>query len=174
MKSKFLTENRGLLRLCAGVARFCGLFALLGTAVLIAVMIALTVADSGRHDEVIEPWTQLAMMVPHIIFHGLAALILAEFIAYLLAEQGEPKWILRHGDKIIYGYILYVIASWVFYAACSQGVVRGIAGGVSFRDNPLHLALAIAFILVRALIWIGLAIVLRKIVPIIRGSKTLV
>jgi hypothetical protein len=173
MRSEFLTKNKGLLRFCAGVARFCGLFALLGTAVLTAVMIVVTVADSGRHDAVAQSRTQLVMMVPHIVFYGLAALILAEFITYLLAEQGEPKWILRHGDKIIYGYILYVIASWVFYAAHSQGSGATV-GGVPFYDNPLHLALAIAFILVRALIWIGLAIVLRKIVPIIRESKTLV
>jgi len=174
MKSKFLTENRGLLRLCSGVARFCGLFALLGTAVLIAVMVVVMVADSGRHDAVAQSRTQLVMMVPHIVFHGLAALILAEFITYLLAEQGEPKWILRHGDKIIYGYILYAIANWVFYAAQSPGVERAISGGMSFRDGPLPLALAIAFILVRTLIWIGIAIVLRKIIPIIRESKTLV
>jgi len=174
MRSKFLTKNTGLLRLCAGVARFCGLFALLGTAVLTAVMIVLTVADSGRHDAVHQSPTQLVMTVPHIVFYGLAALILAEFIAYLLAEQGEPKWILRHGDKIIYGYILYVVANWVFYAACSQGVERGIAGGAPFRDSPLLLALAIASLLVRTLIWIGIAIVLRRIVPILRESKTLV
>ena len=45
MGSRFLAENRWLLKLCAGVARFCGLLALLGTGVLIAVMVVVMISE---------------------------------------------------------------------------------------------------------------------------------
>jgi hypothetical protein len=174
MESRFLAANRGLLRLCAGVARFCGLFALLGTAVLIAVMIVVAVADSGIHEVVARSRSQLLTTVPHIVFYGFVALILAEFITYLLAEQGEPTWILRHGDKIIFAYVVYATVMSAIAVAELRGVEREISPLMPPHDAHLYLAFSIVSIVVRMLIWIGIAIVLRKVVPIIRESKTLV
>jgi ABC-type proline/glycine betaine transport system permease subunit len=173
MESKFLAANRGLLRLCAGVARFCGLFALLGTAVLIAVMIAVTTSDTRSLDAVAESRAQLQATIPHIVFYGFVALMLAEFISYLLAEQGEPKWILRHGDKIIFAYVVYATVMSVIAVAGVRGVEREISPLMPPHAH-LYLAFGIVSIVVRTLIWIGIAIVLRKVVPIIRESKTLV
>lgn len=174
MKSRFLTENRGLLRLCAGAARFCGLFALLGTGVLVAVMVVVIVSDARGLDAVEQSRAQLQSAIPHIVFYGFVALILAEFISYLLAEQGEPKWILRHGDKIIFAYVVYATVMSILAVAGLREVDREIGTGASLRDAHLWLAFAIVALIVRMLIWIGIAIVLRKIVPIVRESKTLI
>lgn len=174
MRSRFLTENKWLLRLCSGAARFCGLLLLLGTGVLAAVMAVVTMSDSKGLGAMTEAHSELLLAIPHILFYAFLALILAEFISYLLAEQGEPKWILRHGDKIIYAYVLYTIVMAIISVAQLRAVDREMGPVVSLRERHLWLAFTIAFIVVRILIWIGIAIALRKVVPIIRESKTLV
>jgi hypothetical protein len=171
MGSRFLIENRWLLELCSGVARFCGLFALLGTGVLVAVMVVLTKFDSGGSDAMTKSHIQFLSMMPTIVFYGLLALILAEFMSYLLAEQGEPKWILRQGDKIIYAYVLYSLAMFI-YTAPQAASMEG-ASGMDFH-RVFGFVLFVVSGVVRVLIWVGIAIVLRKVVPIIRESKTLV
>ncbi len=167
MRSRFIAENRWLLRLCAQVARFCGLLLLLGTGVLVAVMVVFSITMSEGSNAP-SSRSEFLSKVPALLFYGFVALILAEFISYLLAEQGEPKWILRHGDKVIYAYVLYSLA--VFVRAAPQAVrVEGASG-----MDLLGLALLVASGVVHGLIWVGLAIVLRKVVPIVRESKTLV
>ena len=173
MGSRFLTENRWLLKLCAEVARFCGLLALLGTGVLVAVTVVVQIMfGSEGSGAAAKSYIHLWAMTPTIVFYGFLALILAEFISYLLADQGEPKWILRHGDKIIYAYVLYFIVMSVI------GMAPQITGVKSPSGTGLHGVLPVALFVtssvVKALIWVGIAIVLRKIVPIIRESKTLV
>jgi hypothetical protein len=172
MGSRFLIENRWLLKLCSDVARFCGLLALLGTGVLVAVtVVVLTMFGSEGSDAAAKSFTRLLTMIPPILFYGFLALILAEFISYLLAEQGEPKWILRQGDTIIYAYVLYSLAVFI-YTAPQAASMEG-ASGMAFH-RVFGLVLFVASGVARVLIWVGIAIVLRKVVPIIRESKTLV
>ncbi|MCX5645114.1 MAG: hypothetical protein NTZ17_10600 [Phycisphaerae bacterium] len=154
------------------MARFCGLFALLGTGVLVAVMfVFLTMFGSEGSDAAAKSSTRLLTMIPPILFYGFLALILAEFISYLLVEQGEPKWILRQGDKIIYAYVLYSFAMFIY--AAPQAASMGGASGMDFH-RVFGFVLFVVSGVVHVLIWVGIAIVLRKVVPIIRESKTLV
>lgn len=174
MRSRFLTENRWLLKLCAGVARFCGLLALFGTGVLLAVTVI--VAMQERADLSTMAWRDLALVkAPPILFYGCLSLILAEFLSYLLAEQGEPKWLLRHGDKVICAYILYFLYLTVApaIALAQQTASAGSLSGIDLH-NILYSAFLVLSGVMQSLIWIGIAVVLRKVVPIIRESKTLV
>ncbi len=169
MTSKFLVDNRWLLKLCSGVARFFGLLALLGTGVLLTLFIA--VEGITGESTPAEARSQLVAMLPAIAFYGFFALIFAEFLSYLLAGEGEPKWVLRHGSKIIYAYVLYLIAATVYVALRAPNTAH--ATGIDFR-HVLTLSLLVASTAVKALIWIGIGIVLQRVVPIIRESKTLV
>jgi hypothetical protein len=171
MGSRFLTENRWLLKLCAGVARFCGLLLLFGTGVLIAVVIVLMISERADLHTMVRRLDQFWTATPTLLFYGFLSLIFAEFISYLLAEQGEPKWILRHGDKIIYVYVPYsiVVSIQVFLPFAN----REEPSGMSFY-HMLEVAFLAASDVMRILMWIGIAIMLRKLVPIIRESKTLV
>jgi len=171
MGSRFLTENRWLLKLCSDVARFCGLLALLGTGVLVAVLVVLMISERVDLHTMAVRLDRFLTMIPPILFYGFLALILAEFISYLLVEQGEPKWILRQGDTIIYAYVLYSLAVFI-YTAPQAASMEG-ASGMAFH-SVFGLVLFVASGVARVLIWVGIAIVLRKVVPIIRESKTLV
>jgi hypothetical protein len=113
-------------------------------------------------------------MIPTIPFLGFMALILGELISYLFAEQGEPKWILRHGDKVVYAYVLYVTIVSVLGLGHPHAAGRRIGSIVAPDHGALYAAIIVGFIVVRLLIWIDIAIILRKVVPIIRESKTLV
>lgn len=169
MTSKFLADNRWLLKLCSEAARFCGLLALFGTGVLVALFIVMKMAMGESMLE--RSLDQLVTTVPAIAFYGFLALIFAEFITYLLAGEGEPKWILRHGSKVIYAYVLYFIAATIhaaLHTPATAGPERTDFHGVFL------LSLLIVSTGVKTLIFIGIGIVLQKVVPIIRESKTLV
>ncbi|MEN6578720.1 MAG: hypothetical protein ABFD90_20410 [Phycisphaerales bacterium] len=169
MKSRFLAENRWLLRLCSNAARFVGLLALLGTGTLLAliVVVAKMSGSIGTWETLRDP----LLAAPLILFYGFLALVFAEFISYLLADEGEPRWILRHGDKVIYAYIVYSLVMTVQVALRTSNTPE--AGGIDYH-SVLNLSLLIVGSVVQVLIWVGIGIVLHKVVPIIRESKTLV
>ena len=171
MKSRFLAENRWLLKLCSEAARFVGLLALLVPAVLFAVFAVGEMSGAMGPNVLAKSLDQFLTTALGIAFYGFLALAFSEFIAYLLAGEGEPKWILRHGNKVIYAYILYTIVMTIYVALQTPNTeaLRGIGS-----HRVLNLSLLIASTGVKALIWIGIALVLQKVVPIIRESKTLV
>lgn len=171
MKSRFLTENRWLLKLCSEAARFVGLLALLGTGVLMAMLVVGQMSGAMDSNVLEKSRDQLLTMAPTIAFYGFLALAFAELISYLLASEGEPKWILRHGNKVIYAYILYFIVGTIYVALRTPNTEE--LRGIDFH-GVLNLLLLIASTGVKVLIWIGIALVLQKVVPIIRESKTLV
>jgi len=171
MKSRFLTENRALLRLCAGAARFCGLFGLGATGVLVALLLVLTMSGAPGIGAAGIWHVELLTKLPLIAFYSFVALVLAEFISFLLAGEGEPKWILRHGDKIIYAYVVYFIVVSIQVALQTRAAAE--VPGVSF-SHVLRWVFVGASVALHALIWLGIALVLRKLVPMIKESKTLV
>lgn len=171
MKSRFLAENRWLLKLCSEVARFAGLLALLGPAVVIAVLVVGEMSGAVGSNVVGKSLPLLVATALMIAFYGFLALVFSEFIRYLLAEEGEPTWILRYGSKVIYAYIPYCIGMTIYMAdrTANAQTLRG----TEFY-SVMHLSLLIASTAVKVLIWVGIALVLQKVVPIIRESKTLV
>lgn len=171
MTSRFLADNRWLLKLCSDVARFVGLLALLGTVLLIAVLIVGPAMGAMDASALAKSRSQLVLALPAIAFYGVFALIFSEFLLYLLAGEGEPKWILRHGSKIIYAYVLYFIAMTLHVALHMEST--GEPNRMDFQ-HILPLSLLIASSVLKALIWIGIGVALQKVVPIIRESKTLV
>jgi len=171
MKSRFLTENRGLLRLCAGAARFCGLFGLGAVGVLVALLVVLTMSGAPVTGAA-GPWrVELLTKLPLIAFYSFVALVFAEFISFLLASEGEPKWLLRHGDKIICVYVLYFVG--VSIQVALQTRAGQDVSGVGF-SHVFRWVFVGASVALHALIWLGIALVLRKVVSIVRESKTLV
>jgi hypothetical protein len=156
------------------VARIGGFLLLLATIVLAGVLAVMTISGSTVSEAADDFRYGVLVNLPKLLFAGFMALVLSEFISYLLAEQGEPKWILRHADKIIYAYVLYVTGISVHAMVLLHGVYQEIGTAGSLRECYIALALTLAFIVVRMLIWIGIAVVLRKVVPIVRESKTLV
>ena len=104
-----------------------------------------------------------------LVLGGLLALALAELITYVMEGEGAPKWILQHADKVLFVYAAFSTVVRVCLAAST------ISHGSRWRSSEI---ISVAFMLLHAiatpLILVGIGIALRKILPIIQESKTLV
>jgi hypothetical protein len=173
MKQHFIADNRRFLKLCSDMARFYGLLCLAGTGVVVALLVLLEISDSAgaEHRQRWMTTFQVLTRVPLIVLRGLLALVVADFISYLIADEGKPRWLLRHGDTVMYAYACVLLALTIrigFFTPTISG---------SAPHSPLSAGLG-AFGLLSAagvaLMWVGIGIILRKLLPIIHESKTLV
>jgi hypothetical protein len=101
-----------------------------------------------------------------ITFLGIGLLGLVQFIKYLVERDYKPGWILRHGDMILYLYALLSILSdvWVYMNAPTYS-------SLIFSTSLFVILFSAA---VKVLILVSLGQVLRRILPVIEESKTLV
>ncbi|HUT47028.1 MAG TPA: hypothetical protein VMX36_12135 [Sedimentisphaerales bacterium] len=112
--------------------------------------------------------------VPWVIFNnglptGLLVLGVAQLIWYLLETNRQPRWIFRNADKLLYTYTAILIG---YY--CWIGVTEVILHFNEPYDFPLRLIALVVFILVKLLVLVGVAEVLRRLLPMIEESRTLV
>ena len=173
MEQHFLTDNRRFLKLCSDMARLYGVLCLIAAGGILGILVLLEVlgTTSAEHWHrwlaAVQPFTR----VPVIILRGLLALIVADFISYLMVGEGKPRWLLRHGDLVIYAYACFLLV-----LALRISFQSPAASG-SALHVPLNVGLGIFGLLSTvavALMWVGIGITLRKVLPIIRESKTLV
>lgn len=169
MRSSLVSENRRSLKLCSGAARFYGLFLLSMSGVLVAVSVVMMVSGM-MGAETPRRWfdLQCCSRLLTIAFGGILALVLAEFISYVLEGEGEPKWILRNGDKIVYAYVLFFAVMSILTVFHTLHTFQ--SGSWDFIPVML---VALAGV-TQPLILIGIAITLKRVLPIIRESKLLV
>ena len=105
----------------------------------------------------------------NIIFYGLAILGFVQFIRYLIEEDYKPGWILRHGDIFFYLYALFIILSVVRVFTTIPGFLS-----LSSYTGVFKILMIVFSITVRVLILVGLGQILRRILPVIEESKSLV
>jgi hypothetical protein len=97
---------------------------------------------------------------------GIITLGLAQLIRFLLSDAAKPGWILRHGDIFLYLYAATGLLAQLAY----QSVIAVHLGS----QWLLPFAAYVPFSLAKALILIGLGLVLRRVIPMVEESKTLV
>ena len=167
--NEFIEKNRRLLKFYCVAARTIG-WLLLIIAVVVAVVKPLSgfeVDDQLRFHMIYRLCQQLAVS---FVLLGLVLLGLAQFVRYLYEKDYKPGWILRHGNKVLYLYAAALIINPVSHYYFQMTVIRNVSA-VSFLLFFLSAELpAVA----KGLIFIGIARVLHRIVPIIEESKTLV
>ncbi len=166
-------KNRRLLQFCCNNLRSIGLLmVILGLLGSFALTILKLVIKFGYWDTP-EPYKMSVSLIPlgvfNIIFYGLGILGLVQFIRYLVEENYEQGWILRHGDKFFYLYAIFIILNvvWVYIA------IPGFAS-LSSGSSVFTIIMTIISITVRSFILVSLGQILRRILPIIEESKTLV
>ena len=173
MKQHFIADNRRFLKLCSDMARFYGVLCLIAAGGMVALLVFFEVSGSAgaehrqRWMAAFQPFTRL----PLIVLRGLLALVVADFISYLIADEGKPKWLLRHGDIVMYAYACILLV-----LAIRTGFVMTAASG-SAPHSPFNVGLGLFSLLSAAavaLMWVGIGVTLRKVLPIIREAKTLV
>lgn len=166
---EFIKKNRRLLNFYYITARTIG-WLLLIIAVVVAVVKLLSgfeVDEQLRFHMIYRHCQQLAVS---FVLLGLVLLGLAQFVRYLYENDYQPGWILRHGNKVLYLYAAALIISPVLHYYFQMTVMRNVSA-VSFL---LYLLSAELPAVAKGLIFIGIARVLHRIVPIIEESKTLV
>jgi len=166
---EFIKKNRRLLNFYYIAARTIG-WLLLIIAVVVAVVKLLSgfeVDEQLRFHIIYRHCQQLAVS---FVLLGLVLLGLAQFVRYLYENDYQPGWILRHGNKVLYLYAAALIISPVSHYYFQMTVMRNVSA-VSFL---LYLLSAELPAVAKGLIFVGIARVLHRIVPIIEESKTLV
>jgi hypothetical protein len=156
----FIDENERFLRLCCSVSRFLGLLLLAYVAVSPPLAIFLYGWSASNFSGIVK-------IIPMFLFPCLLLLGIDQLIKCLIVSDFKPNWILRFGDKVIYIYACYLFINFVYS-------YMYIYSGKDSSFGLDTLMISAIFIFIRILIWIGIGALLKRIVPIIQESKTLV
>jgi len=167
----FIEKNRKLLVFYYWATRVGGwIFLSLGSLATLGHSFALATRISNweeflryyNHDV---PWGLLSNGLPT----GLISVGISQFIGYLLKPNQKPGPILRNADKLLYAYTAILIS---YYCWISTTEVIARAGEP--YDFPARLILASVFILIKLLALTAAAHILRKAIPLIDESRTLI
>jgi len=170
--NEFIEKNRRLLRFYSVAAQW--------TAVVMLISATIYITAATRRFSDIRGWVDLINLLLHLfldyIVPGSLALLVAQFIKYLIEMDYRPGWILRHQVAILYLCAVLVamnsIWQWFFYI-----IIVGHSALDVFSTTPSRLLCIFVSLLLTAakvLILVGLAQILRRVMPVIEESKMLV
>lgn len=108
-------------------------------------------------------------MFSDVLPTGLLILGVSQLIWYLLETDHKARWILRNAPKLLYVYTAILIG---YY--CWAGLMDVQAHFNEPYDFPLRFIILTVFIVVKLLALIGVAGLLRRLLPMIEESRTLV
>ena len=171
MIQTFIEKNRKLILFYYWAARIGGwvflcwaLLAAMGHSIALATRIV-DWEEFNRYCQQDVPWGAFSNMLPT----GLVALGIAQLIWYLLKTDRKPRLILRNADKLLYAYTAILVG---YY--CWVSVVEVQVHFNEPYDFPARLILLVMFILIKLLALVGLAQILKRLLPMIEESRTLV
>ena len=166
MLNKAIEKNERFLRLCSNIARFFGLL-LIAFVVIMLISIPLV----GRLGD-----GYIVQFLPRIIlgfvFPAFLLLGIEQLIKCLIVPDFKPNWILKFGDKFIYTYTIFLFINFVYSSIYTHIMFYPSGYNISLVFQTLILSGTFTFI--KIMIWIGIGMLLKRIVPIIQESKTLV
>ena len=166
MLNNAIEKNKRYLRFCSYVAQFSGLLLLLLG--FISLVLMLWNFYPTKYDVVLV-CKYISPYIFRFIFPGLFLLGINQLIKYLIDINFKPNWILKFSDKIIYLYVALLVINFIFFSIYQKETI--VANQHHFLATWIPSAI---FTSVKALLWVGMAKVLRRIVPIIEESRTLV
>jgi len=158
----FIKQNRRLLKFYCTVARIIGWVLLITAGIW-------TVSTLSGYSSFSIPFVMPITIFIRILV-GLVVLGVAQFIRYLFETEYKPGLILRHGEKILYLYAaLRIIRITLLFFVDAKNM------GDSIYYSPWGFIVANGLpVVASALILVGLAQILPRVMPIIEESKTLV
>ena len=169
--NEFIEKNRKLLLFYYWVMRIGGwmfLALVLLTAAGKSFALATRIGDWQEFNRFLQhdvPWGTFSIGLPT----SLLALGIAQLIRYLLETDHKPDWIFRNAHKLLYTYT--AISVGCYFWACVTDVISHFNEPYDF---PLRLIVLAAFFLVKLLVLVGVAEILRRLLPMIEESRTLV
>lgn len=102
---------------------------------------------------------------------GLIVLGIARFISYLYEKRPQPGWLLRHTEIFLYVFAILIATSVVIEFMNPSMYAKGIS---LLYKTGLYLLPRILLKTAQIVILVGLGHILRRILPVIEESKTLV
>ena len=160
--NEFIEKNKGLLRTYCVAARIIGWVLLITTGTWM-------VSTLSGYSSFSLPFVMPITIFIRILV-GLVILGVAQFIRYLFETEYKPGWILRHGEKILYLYaaLRIIRITFLFFVDAKRmgdPIYYSPWGFLEANGLP---------VVASALILVGLAQILRRVMPIIEESKSLV
>ena len=168
----FIQKNKKLLNFYYTALRLSGWILLtLGTC---SYAIIIAIARNLGVEAVSVTAVNMPLKSLHLILFGLLGLGIAQLIQYISDPNSKPGFILRHGNKFLY---VYVILTLIVMVMRNVYAVKYLTNVDVRNAQVLFFATSItSFVLfaAKALILIGVAQFLKRVMPIIQESKTLV
>ena len=174
--SEFIEQNRQLLKFYRIAARIIGWVLICGGTIWFSIYLFCILAAMDAAGELVWPPAlknviySSSSYVFEFLFPGLLAIIVAQLIAYIIADESKRPWLLQYGQFILYAFVVLVIGKAILQYCLWHGIVfeGENAAGLLFIQ-PLIVPVA-----AKALIIVALAQAFRRILPVIEESKTLV
>ena len=169
--NNFIEQNRKLLLFYYWASRIGGwIFLSIATLAVVGNSIALVSRMSDwdefrrfcQHDM---NWAMFSEILPT----GLVAIGISQLIWYLLETDHKARWVLRHAHQLLYTYTAILIG---YY--CWAGTIDVLRHFDEPYDFPLRMILLVVFIFIKLLALVGVAEILRRMLPVIDESRTLV
>jgi hypothetical protein len=170
--NEFIEKNKRSLRfLCDALHSIGQVVLVLGMLGVFAIITLLLLSKFG-YWRAPEGFKFFLKMLPlgafNILFIGIGVLGLSQFIKYLVDKDYKPGWILRHGELFCYLYALLTVLSVVWVYTINP------FDHSEHMNKGLPILIVVFSTTVRVLILVGLGQILRRILPMIEESKTLV
>ena len=170
MTGEFVKQDRRVLRLlCVAVQLFGWGLVAAGAVWFIGYVSGAAVADFEDAALIKIIFYAVSAFAFDFFFVGLASVILAQLARYFFEGEGRPSLLLRCGDKILYAFGGLGIL-WAVFRYYSLSILLA-------QKSDLHLwyeQVALLPTIAEFVILIGLGQILKRILPIIEESKTLV
>ena len=165
----FIEENKGLLRTCYLTAIILGwLLLVLGLLATVGNSIELIsrIDDFGEFKK--HYFYEVSWDIINGIPVGLLALGIGQFIRYVYDNEYRPGWILRNVQKLIYIYAV------LFAILAILATAMAFPHWGNWLERAIRLSGAVIWGIGKIMLLIAAALILKRVMPIIEESKTLV
>jgi hypothetical protein len=166
----FIKKNEKFLRISFSALRISGWFLLVFS--LCCPVISIVLLRNYKPGIGEEMSITMLLIYLTLMFFGLLGIGLAQLIRYLLDSNYKPGFILRHGDKFIYAYVVLTLIAATKHFFDLLGLLFPF-------DRQLTTVLCISatqivYLVAKALILLGMAQLLKRLMPIMDEHKSLI
>ena len=168
--NEFIKQNRALLKL------YCVVSDIIGWLLIIGGVFWFIMTASSFEINLVERPEGLMYLISSMLFDfvlpGLIALGVMQFIRYVFADTDKPGRLLCMADWLFYLYAVFLILKayfkYIWYSDWYAEAISLETSGLLFIQPFILPTIA------KVLILIGLGQILRRLLPVIEESKTLV
>jgi len=165
----FIEENKGLLRTCYLAAIILGwLLLALGWSAVVGHSIALVTRIGNWEMFKDYYFSSVLWNVINGVPIGLLALGIGQFIRYVYDNDYRPGWVLRNAQQLLYVFAVLFGVSIVFTTIVAFPYWN------NWVEITIRLLAAVIWGIGKVLLLVGIALILKRIIPIIEESRTLV